>query len=474
MQQQGPGPGTRGTGRDGGRTAPRLYLDNAATSFPKPAAVTEAMVRFAGEVGASPGRGSYAESRAAGGILRTCRQRINRLIGGESPDHVVFALNTSDALNVAIKGVVWKAAKQRSSKAANGRGQGGRGVNGRVHLVTTWMDHNSVLRPFNALREFWGDFERGGLIDVTWARADPATGIVDPAEVAAAIRDDTALVAVVHTSNVTGSIQPVGEIGRLCRERARGAGAGGPLLLVDAAQSLGHVPIDVQAMEIDLLAFPGHKGLLGPLGTGGLYIRPGVEERMVTLREGGTGSASERDVQPGWMPDRFEPGSHNTIGIAGLSEGAAWLLGRGIGGPDGVRAHEEGLMRAFLSVLTPEALDRAGLRLLGTREIDRRVGVFAFTHESIDAERFAERLEHEHGVLVRAGLHCAPLAHRTFGTDPETARESAAPHGAFRLSFGPFNTEADAERAARAVLAVARTEARSRSPFFSGHTLASP
>lgn len=412
-------------------TSRRLYLDNAATSFPKPAAVTEAMVRFATEVGASPGRGSYAESREAAGILRECRERVHRLIGGEGgAEQVVFALNTSDALNIAIKGVVGarlgaEAARQRAGEDAR-----------RIHLVTTWMDHNSVLRPFNALREQWGD-----AVEVTFVPVDPHTGIVDPAAVAAAIRPETALVAAVHASNVTGSIQPVAEIGRVCRER-------GVLLLVDAAQSLGHIPVNVREMSIDLLAFPGHKGLLGPLGTGGLYIRPGVEQQMVTVREGGTGSVSERDVQPEWMPDRFEPGSHNTIGLAGLGEGAGWLLERGVGS---VREHEEALMREFLGVLTPVALAEAGLRLLGPREIDRRVGVFAFVHESIPSEAFAQRLEDEHGVLVRAGLHCAPLAHQTFGTDPESA---SAP-GAFRISFGPFVTGAHARFAAEAVLEVA-------------------
>lgn len=384
----------------------RVYLDNAATSFPKPPAVAEAMMRFMERNGASP-RGRFAEAREAGESLARCRERIRELINGESADHVVFTLNTTDALNLAIHGVV-------RPHLRSGR---------RPHVVATWYDHNSVLRPYNALAA------EG--VEQTRVECDPETGLVDPEDVRRAIRPgQTVLVAVNHASNVTGVVQSVAEIGRVCRE------AGVPLL-VDAAQSLGHIPVDVRAMGIDLLAFPGHKGLLGPTGTGGLYLRPGMEELVEPVRQGGTGSRSEEDVQPRMLPDRYEPGSHNTVGIIGLSEGVAWLLERGIGA---VRRHEKALIEAVLDECGD--LPR-GLRLLGPRSAEGRVGVFSFVHESISATELADRLEREHGVLSRAGLHCAPLAHRSLGTAPPRGA------GAVRLSVGPFVTVEDVVGAVR-------------------------
>ena len=393
----------------------RIYLDNAATSFPKPAAVHAAMARYATEVGASPGRGAYRESVEGAGLIALCRERLCQLIGAEDPNQIVFTLNTSDALNLAIRGLTLDRLMRGDP----------------THVVTTAMDHNSVLRPLNALRRFG--------LEWTCVPADPETGLVDPAEVLDAVRTDTALVAIVHASNVTGTLQPIAPIGAGCRAR------GVPLLL-DAAQSLGHVPVDVRALGVDLLAFPGHKGLLGPLGTGGLYIRPGLEAQLAPVREGGTGSLSERDEQPTTMPDRYEPGSHNTIGLVGLSEGVAWVLDRGI---DRLRAHEERLMQLMLESLPGED---DGLRLLGTGQIDRRVGVFSFVHESLDATTLAALLEQRAGVLARAGLHCAPRAHGSFGT--------LTTGGACRLSVGPFTTEADCRVACEALHSICR-EARS-------------
>ena len=245
-------------------------MDNAATSFPKPPGVLEAMTRYATELGASPGRGAYAEAREAGRLMLECRQRLCRLIGADEskPEHIIFTLNTTDALNLAIRGILLHP-RCRSGKA---------------HIITTWLDHNSVLRPYNALADQIG-------VEQTRVACDPQTGLVDPNDIRRAVRPETCLIAVVHGSNVTGTLQPVREIGRIAREHDIA-------FVVDAAQSMGHVPIDVEADCIDLLAFPGHKGLLGPLGTGGLYIRPGIESRLVTSREGGTGSRSEMDSQP--------------------------------------------------------------------------------------------------------------------------------------------------------------------------------
>jgi cysteine desulfurase/selenocysteine lyase len=392
----------------------RVYLDNAATSFPKPPAVLEAMVRYSTDIGASA-RGAYDETRRAGAIVRRCRELIARLVGLASPEHVVFTLNTSDALNVAIKGVVHHAL--RTARA-------------RPHLVTTQADHNSVLRPFNAL------CERHGLTQ-TRLPVDPRTCTVDPDDLRRALTPGTVLVAVNHASNVTGALQPAGEIGRIVKQHSDA------LYLVDGAQSLGHVPVGMNDLHADLLAFPGHKGLLGPTGTGGLCVRPGVEVRMETLREGGTGLRSELEDMPAFMPDRFEPGSHNTLGIAGLAEGVAYLLSKGL---PALRAHEVRLMEQMIAGLTDPAL---GLHLLGPTDPDARVGVFSFTHPRLTPQDIGRALE-ARGVLSRAGLHCAPLMHQALGTHGALgthASGDAQPAGAARLSIGPFNTGADIQQA---------------------------
>lgn len=380
----------------------RIYMDNAATSFPKPKQVHEAMMRFATQLGASPGRGAYAEAREAGELMNRCRDRISRLINGENADHVVFTLNTTDALNIAIRGIVWADTSKRR------------------HIVTTAMDHNSVLRPNNALCAH-------DHIDQTRVPCDPKTGLVDPDDIRKAITPDTCLVAVVHGSNVSGTMQPVAEIGRICRDMA-------VPFLVDAAQTCGHYPIDVQRDCIDLLAAPGHKGLLGPLGTGFLYIRPGVEKLMTTIKEGGTGSVSELDVQPDFMPDRFEPGSHNAIGIIGLSEGVQWILEQTV---EKLWSHEQDLIRTALGGLT-EWGEMPGLTLFGPQTIKHRCGVFSLRVDGFDDPlALSDLLEREYGILTRSGIHCAPLAHQTFGTHEVG--------GMTRFSFGPFLTVRDVQ-----------------------------
>jgi cysteine desulfurase / selenocysteine lyase len=382
----------------------RLYMDNAATSFPKPQAVHEAMMRFATELGASPGRGAYAEAREAGEKMTECRTRICELIGADQnkPEHVIFTLNTSDALNLAIRGVV----------LGDSRSQDGGG-----HVITTHLDHNSVLRPFNELVKQIG-------IEQTRVTCSPQTGLVDPYDIRKAIRSNTKLIAIVHGSNVTGTLQPIREVGRIARE------CGIPFA-VDAAQTIGHYPIDVETDFIDLLAFPGHKGLLGPLGTGGLYIRPGLESKMATVREGGTGSVSEDDTQPIFLPDRFEPGSHNAIGILGLSEGVKWILGQGV---EKLWAHEQDLIRAFIGAI--DEGEMPGLKLFGPQGVRDRCGVFSVRVEGFDQpQALSDVLEQEFGILTRSGLYCAPLAHKTFGTFDAG--------GMTRFSVGPFHTVHD-------------------------------
>jgi selenocysteine lyase/cysteine desulfurase len=281
--------------------------------------------------------------------------------------------------------------------------------------------------------------------------ADAATGLVDPGAVAAAVRPETVLVCVNHASNVTGTLQDLGAIGAVLARFGAG-GDGQLLLLVDGAQSLGHTLVDMRAMRVDMLAFPGHKGLLGPTGTGGLCVRPGVEARLDTVREGGTGSASEVPSHPTMMPEKYEAGSHNVVGIAGLGEGVRWLLERGV---EAVRAHELELMARLTAHLRPAPDGRCagapGLRLLGPIEPERRVGVFSFVHDELSAQELSAALEVSYGVLTRAGLHCAPLVHELLGTSP-----AAGGSGAVRLSLGPFLTGEDVDYACAALGALCR------------------
>lgn len=400
----------------------RRYFDNAATSFPKPPGVAAAMMRCMTELGA-PGRGLYAEAQEVASLIRICRERVCQVLHAPRSNwaNVVFGYNTTDALNLAIRGTL-TGARRRSS--------------GPAHVVTTAAEHNSVLRPLNRL-------SADGVCEWDKVPIDPRTGLVDPEDLVNAIRPGrTALVAVNHASNVSGAVQDIGAIGRAVRAR----GDAELLFLVDAAQSLGHIEVNVDEACADLVAFPGHKGLLGPQGTGGLWIRKGVETRLDTVREGGTGNVSELETHPTIMPEKFEPGSHNAVGIAGLSEGIAWLLDRTI---DSVRSHEAALSQSILDCFDPNTGDGEsgglpGLRLIGLAPSRQRVGVFSLVHENLEPTELATVLETEFGVLSRPGLHCAPLVHRAMGTLGEGAR-GAAGSGACRISLGPFLTDSDVQ-----------------------------
>lgn len=394
----------------------RLYLDNAATTFPKPPSVLEAMNRYATDLGASAGRGAYHEAIETGDLIRACRIALNKLFNGENPDHFIFTLNCSQALNLAIKGLILHA-RDTSNQTP--------------HCISTHIDHNSILRPLNALQD-------RNCIEQTRIPIDPSTGLIDPNEIRKAIRPNTALIALTHASNVTGTLQPLREIGAIARQHEIP-------LVVDAAQSAGHIPIDLQADYVDLLAAPGHKGLLGPLGTGFLYIRPGIEKILATSFEGGTGSVSENDRQPDFMPDKYEPGSHNAIGIAGLLEGIRWIQNRTLAK---ISAHETDLIRAFLDGIS----DVESLTYFGPRGVRNRVGVFSVRIEGLDPHELSAILESNYGILTRSGLHCAPLAHQTLGTTTQG--------GTTRLSFGPFLSVQDIHYAADALAEIASRAAR--------------
>ncbi len=373
-------------------TAGLVYLDNAATSWPKPRAVEEAMVRCLREAGGNPGRSGHRLSIEAARVVFDAREAVARLIGAPDSRQVVFTGNATEALNLAVAGVLEPGA----------------------HVITTSMEHNSVARPLRYL-------ESQG-VGLSVIQTGPA-GRVDPGAVARAMRPETRLVAMTHASNVIGTVQPVEEVARACRER-------GVLFLVDAAQTAGCYPIDVAAAGIDLLAFTGHKSLLGPPGTGGLYVREGVTLRP--LERGGTGSRSELDMQPDFLPDQLESGTPNFVGLAGLGAGVGVVLE---GGVEAIRGREEGLARKLRDGL--RAID--GVTVYGPDD-DRHgrtvpeVGVVSFNLDGVEPSDVGYVLDSEYGVLCRVGLHCAPWAHRTIGTYPR---------GTVRLSLGFHSTAAD-------------------------------
>jgi cysteine desulfurase / selenocysteine lyase len=350
----------------------RIYLDNSATTWPKPESVYQAVDRFQREIGAPNGRSAYREAVESNRIVERARRGIAGLINAAEPSHIIFALNCSDALNLAIRGVVRPG----------------------DHVVTTVCDHNSVLRPLRALRETAD-------VEVTYVPCD-GCGYVSPDDVRAALRPKTRLVAVVHSSNVTGAIQPTEAIGKIIREH-------GAIYLVDAAQSLGHVPLDVTRVGADLLAAPGHKGLLGPLGTGFLYIRPGIESQVMPLRYGGTGTQSEEDRQPERLPEKYEPGNHNLIGLAGLVAACEFLERKSIAA---IHAHHTELTERLIHGFS----EIDGITIHGPAANANRTSVVSITAEGYDPQELAAVLEASHHIQCRAGLHCAPRMHAALGT----------------------------------------------------------
>lgn len=367
------------------------YLDNAATSFPKPEAVYQAMDRFARSSLANPGRAGHKMALAAEHALDDGRHRLNRFFNGKDPDRFVFTLNCTDALNMAFKGVL----------------QAG------DHVITTDLEHNSVSRPLRAM-------ELANHITLTRVKAD-GSGTVDPDAIRAAITPTTRMVAIGHASNVVGTVQPVTEIGQVARERD-------VLFLVDCAQTAGVLPIDVQAMQIDLLALPGHKGLLGPTGTGALYVSPRV--KIKEWREGGTGGDSSSETQPKEFPYYLEGGTPNVLGVAGLSAGVQWVEAEGL---NKIRAHEVGLTERLWQHLD----EISGFEVFGHRDMSRRVGTLSFRTEALSAMELGGILDQAFDIATRPGLHCAPYTHRALGTIPD---------GTVRVSPGPFSTEADIDR----------------------------
>ncbi|HQK94070.1 MAG TPA: aminotransferase class V-fold PLP-dependent enzyme [Armatimonadota bacterium] len=376
-----------------------IYLDNAATTFPKPEGVYSAMDRFLRTSCANPGRSGHRMAVESQRVVSQCRQAVAGLLGAPSVDRVVFALNATDAINTAIKGLVRPG----------------------DHVVSTLMKHNAVARPLKRL-------EAEG-VEVTYVPAS-AKGEVRAADVIGALRPETRLVAMIHASNVAGTLQPVEEVAAVTRCRDA-------LLLVDAAQTAGAVPVHIADMGIDLLAFAGHKGTLGPPGTGGLVLGMRADPRP--LREGGTGTRSESVEHPDELPERLEAGTMNVSGLVGLLEGVRHVMERSV---EGIREHELAAAQAI-----EQGLARVpGVTLHGPRRFVRRAGVVSFSLENMDPRDVAAVLDTSFGIATRPGLHCAPLAHQSLGTYPV---------GTVRMSPGPFTTEADVRAAVDAVAAIA-------------------
>jgi cysteine desulfurase/selenocysteine lyase len=379
-----------------------IYFDNAATSWPKPPQVIQAMADFLAFVGANPGRAGHHKAVQAGKIVYNARLAVAELFKAENPLRVIFTYNVTQALNLCLHGILHPGA----------------------HIITGSMEHNSVMRPLRML-------EKTG-VKLSIVQCSQG-GNLDPRKLESCIRTDTKLVVLNHASNVTGTLLPVKEVGAVCRKH-------NVLFLVDAAQTAGCYPIDMQSDCIDFLAFTGHKALNGPMGTGGLIIGGRVDEGILhPLMQGGTGSNSENEEQPDFLPDALEAGTINAVGLAGLTAGIDWINNTGL---ETLRTHDLDLTRYLLDGLG----EIPGITVYGDRQAAGRTAVVSFTIDKMSVSEAGLRLDEEYGIQCRVGLHCAPIAHKTLGTFPQ---------GTIRFGLGYFNTETDVEKAVSAVKQIA-------------------
>ncbi|MFK7789472.1 MAG: aminotransferase class V-fold PLP-dependent enzyme [Phycisphaeraceae bacterium] len=381
-----------------------IYLDNAATSFPKAPGVGEATANFIANDAANPGRAGHRMAVAAEEMLDRVRLKLARLVNAPTHERMVFTLNGTDALNIAIKGVINECVINSGAKP---------------HVITTVLEHNSVSRPLQSMFD-------AGKIDLSRIDCDDA-GLIDPADIKAAITPHTKLIVATHASNVIGTIQDAAAIGAIAREAD-------VLFCLDAAQTIGVYPIDVQEMNIDLLAFPGHKSLLGPTGTGALYVGTRVPEpseqvdcstgRLVPFREGGTGGDSSTPTQPALYPYYLEGGTPNTVGIAGLEAGIDHVNKTPL---LDTLDHEQALVQQMIDFLSAD--DR--FEIYGNTDAKSRVGTLTFNVNDMDAPDIGSILDDSFEIAIRPGLHCSPYAHKRFGTFPT---------GSIRVSPGAFTT----------------------------------
>ena len=377
-----------------------VYLDNAATSFPKPPAVGARMREYVDEVGASVNRGSYEAAQQAELVTLRLRQRLCALFGFADPSHVILTPGNTWGLNMLLLGALRPG----------------------DHVLVSAMEHNAVMRPLTQLTKHGVAFDR--------IPCD-AEGRLQIGRIEAMLRPNTRLVLLAHASNVSGTVQDAAAVGEVCAAR------GIPFAL-DAAQTAGHIPLDFAALHLSALSVPAHKGLIGPQGIGALLLRPDFAKTLEPLVSGGTGSVSDSEDIPLYLPDRFEPGTPNLPGIYGWEAALDYLEGVTV---EAVAAHDRALSARLLGGLR----DVPGVSLIGPDTTEGRVGVFSLDFPGKDNAEIAARLEEDFGILTRCGLHCAPNAHRTLGTFPR---------GTVRLSHGWFNTEADIDRALQAVKAL--------------------
>jgi len=374
-----------------------IFLDNGATSFPKPDEVYTFMDSFYRNSGVNPGRSGYDLCMETGELVEDTRKRLTEFFNGKDPNRLCFSYNSTDALNLIINGMLKEG----------------------DHALTTTLEHNSVLRPLYHLWKYSG-------VEVDYIPFD-SNGFVDPDDFPKKFKKNTKLVVINHASNVIGTIQPLKEIGKHCRKR-------GIPFAIDASQSAGKIPINMEEMNVDIVAFTGHKSLLGPTGIGGLYVREGIEIRHT--RAGGTGVRSAVRTHLDEYPYRLEYGTLNVLGVAGLHAGLNWIMKKGL---DSIHKHE---MR--LTTLLRDGLkDTEGVTLYCQEDLTNHISIFPFNVDGLEAINTSTMLDVDYNIASRSGLHCAPLVHEQLGTDKI--------HGAVRFGIGPFNTEPEIQLAIDAV-----------------------
>lgn len=379
-----------------------IYLDNGATSFPKPPAVAQAMLQYMTEVGASINRGVYGSAQAAGMTTLMLREGLCRLFHHSDPTHCVLTGGNTMGLNMVLRG--W--------------------LRPGDHCLVSSVEHNAVMRPLHDLAEQGVTFDR-----IPCDR----DGHLNPADIPALIRPNTRLLVMAHGSNVSGAVQDAMAVGAICHEH------GIPFVL-DAAQTAGHWPIDFEAMHLSALSVPGHKGLMGPSGIGALLLSDDFAKKLTPILTGGTGSASDSEAQPDYMPDKFESGTPNLPGIYGFHAAVDFILDTGV---EVLQERERQLTKYFLDKLR----DVKDIRLAGPWDLENRVGVISVDFAQVDNAEAAYRLEQDYGILTRCGLHCAPSAHKTLGTFPQ---------GTVRFSVGHYTTEAEIDTAVQAIAEIAQ------------------
>ena len=383
----------------------RIYLDNAATSFPKPKEVADAVYKYMTEVGANINRGGYEAAYDLEGLVFETREMLKDMFGGSDCKNVVFTKNVTESLNIVLKGFL---------KPGD-------------HVLCSSMEHNAVMRPLVQLEKLGLEFDRIPGND---------KGELELGKLESMIKPNTKAIVMTHASNLVGTVNPIAEVGEIAEKH-------GLKFIVDAAQTAGVFPIDMKAMKIDALCFTGHKSLLGPQGIGGFILDEDMIDLVYPILSGGTGSISHTEEVPDFMPDKYEPGTMNLPGIVGLNASLKWIKEKGM---DAIREHELMLTGRLLDGLSP--LEKSGLvKVFGLKGIDGRAPVVSIQTLNIDCADAAFRLDSEFGIATRVGLHCAPAAHKTLGTYPV---------GTLRFSFGVFNTEAEVDAAIRALCDICR------------------